>query len=161
MKNYLTLLYITLACLLAITISENGLAQESTETEITIDQVNEVASEIWCPLCSGVRLDACELTACDQMKQEIAIQLADGADTESIKAYFLDQYGPQTLGEPPRSGFYWLAWLTPLALLLISGILLILRFRSQSTRETQPAPSRVQQDDPYAELLDQELRRYE
>jgi cytochrome c-type biogenesis protein CcmH len=81
--------------------------------EVTPDEVNRVAREIWCPLCSGVRLDACELKACQQMKEVIAIKLAEGEDTASIKAYFVEQYGPQVMGEPPRAGFNWLAWILP------------------------------------------------
>ena len=89
--------------------------------EVTADEVNTVAREIWCPLCSGVRLDACELKACDQMKEVIAIKLAEGEDTASIKAYFVEQYGPQVLGEPPRTGFNWLAWILPVVAVVAGG----------------------------------------
>lgn len=89
--------------------------------EITPDEVNAVARQLWCPLCSGVRLDACELKACDQMKEMIAIKLSEGEDTESIKAYFVEQYGPQVMGEPPRQGFNWLAWILPVVGLLVGG----------------------------------------
>lgn len=72
-----------------------------------------MSRELWCPLCSGVRLDSCELKACEQMKDVIAIKLSEGEDTTSIKSYFVDQYGPQVLGEPPRQGFSVLAWVLP------------------------------------------------
>lgn len=91
---------------------------------VSPDAVNQVAREIWCPLCSGVRLDSCELRACEQMKDVIALKLAEGDDTEAIKAYFLDQYGPQILGEPPRSGFNWLAWILPVLAVTGGGIFL-------------------------------------
>ena len=87
-------------------------------------QVNEIARELWCPLCSGVRLDACELKACVQMKEMIAIKLAEGEDVESIKAYFVDRSGPQVLGEPPRQGFNWLAWILPVIALVLGGVFL-------------------------------------
>jgi len=161
-SNALSFLCILLTSLLIIISRGDVAAQEnSVVDEITMDQINIVASELWCPLCSGVRLDSCELKACEQMKEEIAIQLADGKDTEFIKAYFLDQYGPQILGEPPREGFHWLAWITPFALLGISGVILILRWRSTPIKETEPTPIVTQPDDSYGEILDQELRRYE
>ncbi len=94
----------------------------STETQtVTPDEVNVVARELWCPLCSGVRLDACELKACEQMKDVIAIKLAEGEDTASIQAYFVEQYGPQVMGEPPREGFNWLAWILPAVALVVGG----------------------------------------
>ncbi|MEM7530853.1 MAG: cytochrome c-type biogenesis protein CcmH [Chloroflexota bacterium] len=95
----------------------------------TADEVNEVAREIWCPLCAGVRLDSCELTACKQMKEEIALKLSQGEDTESIKTYFLNQYGPQILGEPPREGFNWLAWILPFAVLIVGGVYMVMSGR--------------------------------
>lgn len=96
-------------------------AASADRREVTPDEVNAVAREIWCPLCSGVRLDACELKACDQMKDVIAIKLTEGEDTNSIKAYFVEQYGPQVLGEPPREGFNWLAWILPAVAFAFGG----------------------------------------
>lgn len=98
-------------------------AEEPPMRAVTADEVNEVARGIWCPLCSGVRLDACELKACQQMKDVIAIKLAEGEDAESIKAYFVEQYGPQVLGEPPRQGFNWLAWILPVVAVIGGGYL--------------------------------------
>jgi cytochrome c-type biogenesis protein CcmH len=108
----------------------------STEANaVTPDQVNAVARELWCPLCSGVRLDACELKACAQMKDVIAIKLAEGEDTESIKAYFVEQYGPQVMGEPPRAGFNWLAWILPALAAVVGGFF----FWRTTQRMMQPA----------------------
>ena len=108
-------------------------AQETPDNEITIDEINTVARELWCPLCSGVRLDVCELTACDQMREQIGIQLANDASAEEIKAYFIEQYGPQVLGEPPFSGFNWLAWAVPVIALAAGALLLLRRGRAMLT----------------------------
>ena len=154
-------------------------AQQTVDPEsgITLDEVNEVARELWCPLCSGVRLDACELKACVQMKEMIAIKLAEGEDVESIKAYFVDQYGPQVLGEPPRQGFNWLAWVLPVIALVFGGVFLwrqmkrmmqpaadsgdgssmtdgTLASELEGVEERQPA-------DEYERLLEEELSRYD
>ena len=137
------------------------------EREVTPDEVNVVARELWCPLCSGVRLDTCELKACDQMKDMIAIKLAEGEDAESIEAYFLEQYGPQVLGEPPRSGFNWLAWILPAVAVVIGGLF----FWRTTRRMVQPAPVTAEttavrtvttpnEDDEYAQKLEEELAKY-
>ncbi len=86
---------------------------------VTADQVDAVAKQLWCPLCSGVRLDACELKACSQMKEVIGEKLAQGVDVQTIKNYFVAQYGPQVLGEPPMEGFNWLAWVLPVVALIV------------------------------------------
>ncbi|HXF60627.1 MAG TPA: cytochrome c-type biogenesis protein CcmH [Caldilineaceae bacterium] len=135
--------------------------------EVTADEVNAVARELWCPLCSGVRLDSCELKACEQMKEVIAIKLSEGEDTESIRAYFVEQYGPQVLGEPPRSGFNWLAWLLPVAG-VIGGGLFFWRMThrlvrpagpGESRASNQPAPPQTPEDE-YARKLEEELAKY-
>jgi cytochrome c-type biogenesis protein CcmH len=113
-------------------------AEAASAAGVTADDVNRVARELWCPLCSGVRLDACELKACNQMKDMIAIKLADGEDTDAIKAYFVEQYGPQVLGEPPREGFNWLAWILPVLALVFGGVFL---WRQMGRMVRQPAVS--------------------
>ncbi len=130
------------------------------------DAVYQVARELWCPLCSGVRLDACELKACEQMRQEIALRLEEGDDTEAIKEYFVDQYGPQVLGEPPREGFNWLAWITPFLALAIGAFVLLTRGRALlfSRREvpqehTATDPNPLEAQNTYEKKLDEELNR--
>ena len=171
----LTLLF-SIAIALA-TPSDSALAQTEAPAaarEVTPDEVNTVAREIWCPLCSGVRLDACELKACDQMKDVIAIKLAEGEDTASIKAYFVEQYGPQVLGEPPRAGFNWLAWILPVVGVIVGGFI----FWRTTRRMVQPAAlaanippapratgpkspaAAIVDDDEYNEKLEEELAKY-
>jgi cytochrome c-type biogenesis protein CcmH len=142
------------------------LPQAATTQEVTPDQVNAVAREIWCPLCSGVRLDACELKACEQMKDVIALKLAEGEDTEAIKAYFVEQYGPQVMGEPPRQGFNWLAWILP-AVAVVMGGFFFWRATQRMVRPSavaQPPVVRTvttpDDDDEYAQKLEEELAKY-
>lgn len=148
------------------------IAQSSSD--VSMNEINEVARELWCPLCAGVRLDGCELKACDQMKDEIAIKLAEGENLESIKSYFVAQYGPQVLGEPPAEGFNLLAWILPFVVLLGGGVFLVIRGRSLIGRRDDdedaalaaapnsagPGDNAVPAD-PYAQRLEEELKRYD
>lgn len=108
---------------------------------VSPNEVNEVARDIWCPLCSGVRLDSCELLACQQMKDVIALKLAEGENSEQIKNYFLEQYGPQILGEPPREGFNWLAWILPVVALTGGGAFLWRQTRRLVRPSDEPGDS--------------------
>jgi cytochrome c-type biogenesis protein CcmH len=151
-------------CIVALTAFAGAARAQSPVEGVTANEVNEVAREIWCPLCSGVRLDSCELTACAQMKEEIALMLAEGQDTESIKAYFLEQYGPEVLGEPPREGFNWLAWILPFAALVVGGVFLwtrlshMIRPAGQSSESVGDAHAGA--PDTYEQKLDEELQQY-
>jgi len=167
-----------LALLLAVTLLLQPVSAQQTvdpESGITLDEVNEVARELWCPLCSGVRLDACELKACVQMKEMIAIKLSEGEDVDAIKDYFVDQYGPQVLGEPPRQGFNWLAWILPVIALALGGVFLwrqMQRMMKPATESgadasniTDATSSEVAEKQPsadeYEQLLEEELSRYD
>jgi cytochrome c-type biogenesis protein CcmH len=99
------------------------------------------------------------------MRQEISFKLAAGQDLESIKADFVTQYGPQILGEPPRQGFNWLAWLLPVAVMLAGAIFLVVRGRSlfvssAAGRTAASPPATIQEDERLARQLDEELKRY-
>jgi cytochrome c-type biogenesis protein CcmH len=87
-------------------------------------QAKQLHTKIYCPLCGGVRLDACELKVCDDMKKVIAEKKAKGESDEQIIAYFRAQYGDQVLGYPPTEGIHWLVWLAPAVLVLGGGFVL-------------------------------------
>ena len=98
------------------------------------------------------------------MKEVIALKLAEGEDSQAIQDYFVEQYGPQVLGEPPREGFNWLAWILPFAALI--GGAIFLWFRTQRMFG-QPAQEQATADagqndvqDEYQRKLEEELDRY-
>ena len=122
--------------MLGLGLPASGLAQQP----VTAEQVNAVARELWCPLCNSVRLDTCELKACEQMREVIAEKLAAGASTDDIRAYFIEQYGPQVLGEPPRQGFNWVAWVAPFAAVILGAAWVFFTLR-RWTRRPVPAPA--------------------
>ena len=160
-----TLRFALLAVTLLIisTFSSPPLFAQDEATGITADEVNTVARDLWCPLCGGrLRLDSCELKACSQMREVIEIKLAEGEDAESIRDYFLEQYGPQVLGEPPRRGFNWLAWILPVVAVAGGGVFLWLRLQ-QMSRPLRPTPARVARPeaDERERRLDEELARYD
>ncbi len=160
-----TLRFALLAICLLITfaLSSPPLLAQSESTGITADEVNTVARDLWCPLCGGrLRLDSCELKACAQMREVIEIKLAEGEDAESIRDYFLEQYGPQVLGEPPQQGFNWLAWILPVVAVAGGGVFLWLRLQ-QMSRPLRPTAARIAgpEVDGRERRLDEELARYD
>lgn len=132
----------------------------------TPNEINEVAKELWCPLCNGVRLDNCELTACDQMREVIGQKLQAGEEKSQIKAYFVQQYGDVVLGQPSTEGFNLIAWLFPI-LASVVGVgwvaYLIFTWRKRRPAPATAAPagpaSRADADDDYLKRVDQELKQ--
>ncbi len=132
----------------------------------TPNEVEAVARTLYCPLCVGERLDACEIPLCQDMKKEIARQLAEGRTPEEIRAYFVEQYGPVVLGEPPRKGINWLAWVIPVIVLVGAGAYALFKIREWSQSSPEPQTAVVTDDsaaveDEYAARVERELAELE
>lgn len=124
---------------LVLTLTSPAVIAQQVPTP-TLDQINAVARELYCPLCNGVRLDTCELQACIQMRQVISDKLAEGVSKEQIKQEFVAEYGPKVLGEPPRSGLDLLAWIVPIAA-IIAGAAWLLYTARRWSRQPEVVPA--------------------
>ncbi len=126
------------------------------------DPAAELQKELWCPICQGIRLDVCEQQVCEQMRELIDQELAAGKTKEEIKQQFIEFYGPVVLGEPPREGINWLAWIVPI-LLAVGGLALAGWMTHSWSRRSQlqPAPDTTldsaTEPDPYLSQVEREI----
>jgi len=146
-------------------------AQEPTRV-ITDDEVNNVARDLFCPICESTPLDVCETQACKDWRQTIRDKLASGQSDDQIKDYFADQYGVRALAEPPAEGITLPLWLVPLlgvpvAVVLFGYYLKKIRRSTVGSLETAADVSRPTTDiagdpdpdqDPYEARIERELR---
>ncbi len=125
--------------------------------------VNDVAEDLYCPLCAGLTVDVCELEVCDDMKEVIAQKIAAGESEKAIQAYFIEQYGQKVVAKPSTSGFDLIAWILPFVAVGIGVIGLTLWLRNRPSPQPQPIPVRPTDstEDPYSAQLERELRRLE
>lgn len=97
------------------------------QDEITDDEVNEVAKDVYCPVCESTPLDVCPTQACADWRELIRAKLAEGQSRDDILDYFARQYGEGVLANPPRRGANLIIlWILPFALVLV-GLLLFSR----------------------------------
>jgi len=134
--------------------AEVAAAQEPTPSD---DEVNAVARQLYCPVCENVPLDVCPTEACKDWREQIREKLAAGWSEEEIKAYFAAQYGDRTLAQPPRRGFNWLAYLIPLALMLL-GVGVVVRILWTARRSQSQAALPMVEEERLAEI-ESALRR--
>jgi cytochrome c-type biogenesis protein CcmH len=131
---------------------------------VTDDEVNRLASELYCPVCENVPLEVCPTKACAQWRELIREKIALGWSDEQIKEYFATQYGEQVLAVPPRRGFNWLIYVIP-PLLILTGGLLVVRIIRRSKKLTSLPASNPDRSTPDQEELinevEQDLRRDE
>ena len=119
----------------------------------------DLEAELVCPVCETT-LDQSSAPVAQRMKAFIRVRIAAGDTEQEIKDALVDEFGPAVLATPPKSGFGLLAWLLPLAALLVGAIVVGLLIRSWSRRR---APLEEDQPlDPQLErLVDEELARFD
>jgi cytochrome c-type biogenesis protein CcmH len=140
-------------------------AQQPTPSD---DQVNQIAKQLYCPVCENIPLDVCPTTACAQWRELIREKLADGWTEQQIKDYFVLQYGDRVLGTPPAKGINWLVYLVP-PIAILAGVYILFRaFRSWKrpvqADNQKPNDSEVTQtvdpdQDEYINRLEEEIRK--
>lgn len=94
-------------------------------------KAQEIDRMLMCPVCPAQTIDQTEVPLAKQMRAQVRELLASGATREEVLAWFSapERYGPSVLAEPPRSGFYLIAWIVPgvVVVAALAGGLLTLR----------------------------------
>jgi cytochrome c-type biogenesis protein CcmH len=146
----------------ALLLSPAAYASEQHPTQAELER------ELICPVCKPATLDQSDSQLARQMKRVIATRIAAGDTKSEIKDRLVDQFGPQVLAAPPRSGFNWLAWVLPIAGLALGAVVVgVLAWRwSRSRGRPADLPLEARNGrraiDPELERrLEEELARFE
>lgn len=118
----------------------------------------DLKDEIMCPVCPGETLEQSSSPAARQVERFIAARIAAGDSKAEIKDRLVEEYGRRILAAPPKEGFDLLAWVLPLAGVLVAALLVgAAAWRWSRSREPGEPPS---PPDPELERrLDRELAR--
>lgn len=93
----------------------------ATAQDVTDDDVNRVAAQLYCPTCESVPVDVCPTQVCQDWRQEIRAQLAAGRSDDQILNYFADRYGEGVLANVPARGIGLVIWLIPVIIVVLGG----------------------------------------
>jgi cytochrome c-type biogenesis protein CcmH len=148
--NYKTNCLYIICCLL-VAIGYLFPAVVIAQEEPTYDEINNIASKLNCPTCSGISLSDCPTVTCQQWRDQIGDLLKKGYTEEEVLNYFVTQYGQQVLQEPPRTGSTLFLWMLPGVALLIGGVWLIYLLRQWQN----PQPVVTGEQVPSGNYLDQ------
>lgn len=160
-----------LVVLAALSFTSVVYAQEPVE-EVTDDDVNRVARELYCPICENTPLDVCETQACEDWRQLIREKLQAGQGDEEIIEYFAEIYGERARATPTTEGFSLIVWVAPLVLAVAAvGVFVRLLLgwlargavaENQAIPSATPSPGELSQDEveinEYVSRLEQEVR---
>ena len=124
----------------------------------TLDQrVSEVGSQLKCPVCQSESVADSPSLIAQQMRGVIRQQLQAGRSEQQVIQYFVNTYGEQIAWSPPWQGFTLLAWLVPIALIIVGAVLLFLTLREWR----MIAPASADEDEKVlADLDEPELEHY-
>ena len=154
----------TFAFLMTILFTSVSFAQDTTPP--TDDEVNAIASQLYCPVCESTPLDVCPTEACKDWREQIRVMLSEGKSEEEILKYFEAQYGARVLAEPPKKGFYWLIYLLPPAIILLGAIILLRSMKQWTTKPVIESTSTGEvggdsspAKDDYVARLEEELKK--
>jgi len=163
-KSKRSMWWVVVLALLISLIPISTFAQGSDPTD---DDVNEVARQLYCPVCENIPLDTCGTTACEQWRGIIRDKLAEGWTADEIKTYFVNQYGDRVLAEPPRQGFNWVVYLVPIVIFVGGGYLFYRGFQQWRSPEQEKnvrkkdktAPKSVKLSEDDISRVEEELRK--
>lgn len=159
-SNY-QLLALIFTFIFTLTSFQLAYAQEDIPTD---DEVNEIAGQLYCPVCENTPLDVCPTQACHQWRELIRLQLSEGRTEAEIKQYFVDNYGDRVLAEPPRTGLNWLVYILPPVVILFGAFMLFKNFQAwtkpkETVSTSNQARSGNLSSDEYINRLEEELKK--
>jgi cytochrome c-type biogenesis protein CcmH len=137
-------------------------AQSDTPSSpVTFDDVNAIASKMYCPECENIPLDKCGSPVCIQWKGEIADQLAAGRTEQEIVDGFVARFGDQVLGIPQDPTLRNISLISPYifaGMILVIGVWTFLRWRGRSQSAVEVPSAKAPDDDRYRSRLENDLR---
>ena len=128
-KRFDILIFIAFIFLAFLPIPAISVSAQQPTPSPSDDEVNAIASQLFCPVCQNTPLDVCPTQACRQWRDLIREMLAEGKTSAEIKQYFVDYYGARVLAEPPAAGLNWLVYVVPPLAFLAGAVLLFQAFR--------------------------------
>ena len=151
---------LSLFALILFALVASTAAQDTTTSTVTDDQVNAIASKLYCPVCENIPLDTCGTAACAEWRAEIRGYLEQGWTEDQIIADFVRRFGDRVVGTPQDPTLRALSLVTPYILTLLVfalGVYVFIRWRAQRNGAAEALAATPQQDDDYRSQFERDL----
>lgn len=135
-------------------------AQNEDDGIVTDDDVNDIASQLYCPVCENIPLDTCGTAACNDWRNEIRGFLEDGMTEDQIIDDFVARFGDRVVGTPQDPVLRMISLVTPW---VVIGLGLFFGWRMFQNRMVQQAPQEEVEvtsspnQSGYQDLLEQDI----
>ena len=135
---------------------------DQPDSEVSDNDVNRVAHELFCPTCESLPVDVCPTEVCSDWRAEIRRQLEDGATDQEVLDYFAVRYGTGVLANPPAQGLGNFFWIGPILVVLLGLFIFgrqMQKLQADSTEKANPATNPVSTGDSYRDRIEKELNQ--
>jgi cytochrome c-type biogenesis protein CcmH/NrfF len=133
---------------------------------VTPEEIKVVARELVC-LCGSCNRESLATCTCTEFavpeREAIGAALDAGKTQDEIVADYVSRYGQMVLASPPPEGYKLLAWIAPIAALLLGVALVravLLRWRRDHP-QAQPVSAPADSPQGYNQRLQQELKDFD
>jgi cytochrome c-type biogenesis protein CcmH len=103
-------------------------AARSAQPRTNAERVDAIAKTIKCPTCRSESVFESRSAAAENIRNEIARQVAAGRTDAEVKAYVAERFGDDLLLNPPASGIGGLVWVLPVVAVAVGAGALGLAF---------------------------------
>ncbi|MGD9100554.1 MAG: cytochrome c-type biogenesis protein CcmH [Anaerolineae bacterium] len=153
----------TFYVLLLTTLFNSVVYAQASNDEISDDDVNRVARQLYCPICENTPLDVCETQACEDWRELIREKLAAGQSDQEIIEYFAEIYGERVRATPSTRDLSLVVWVLPVIMALVVVVYfvrLLRRWLAQGAMVESVSVSRPDEAevDDYRARLEKEIR---
>jgi cytochrome c-type biogenesis protein CcmH len=129
----------------------------------SIDEVNDIAKNMFCPVCENIPLDVCGTEACEMWREEISDLLILGFTEDEVYEYFYERHGDMVLATPRATGFNLVLYILPVVAIVL-GIVFFVRYLRTTTKNVENEIEKIEikaekKADPYQNKLEDELKK--
>ena len=143
---------ITVALMLAL--AAGGLLGQEAKDPLQ----KELEYMIMAPCCYGAPVGDHDSDAAKQVKTQIAQLLTEGKTSDEVLDMYVAIYGERILAQPRAQGFNVLAYVMPILILVIGGLLVIYAINQMTAPRPQAAqPSRQSYSDEFFQKIEREM----
>lgn len=168
LRRFTTVVLLALLTLVSLPAALPAAAQETIPSgNISADEVNAVARQLYCPVCENIPLDVCGTAACAQWRDEIRIQLEEGRTPQQVIDDFVLRFGERVVGTPQDPLLRALSLVTPWvigAIAVLVAVVLLSRWnkgrRARPVTAATPAgPQAPMPEGDYRARLESDLEK--
>ena len=143
---------ITVALILAL--AAGGLRGQEAKGPLQ----KELEYMIMAPCCYGAPVGDHDSDAAKQVKSQIAQLLTEGKTRDEVLDMYVAIYGERILAQPRAQGFNVLAYVMPILIMVIGGLLVIYVINQMTAPRPQAAqPSRQSYSDEFFQKIEREM----